>query len=150
MFFLLTVSGREAQFLDDEADIALTFAPNDASHRCVLCGEDLLETVDGYASDTTGLDCPAADGDDQAHQPERVPLSWANSAAILANDEQDSLTLSVSVGDPRGAFCFTVRRIPDDAEGDLAGRLVIHMPYPGETLPHREITELHPGTFVVG
>jgi len=50
----------------------------------------------------------------------------------------------VSVGDPRGGFCFTVRRLRD-------GRIVIHMPYPKEGLPHMDTAELvGPGTLTVG
>lgn len=84
------------------------------------------------------------------HVPERVPLSWVNSAAIDADDKDDSVTVSISVGDPRGAFTFTVRRIPDDAESDLAGRLLMHLPYPGHPLPHEPLTEHHPGIYLIG
>ena len=84
------------------------------------------------------------------HVPERAPLSWVNSAAIDADDKDDSVTVSISVGDPRGAFCFTVRRIPDHAESHLAGRLLMHLPYPGHPLPHEPLTEHHPGTYLIG
>jgi len=84
------------------------------------------------------------------HAPERVPLSWVNSATVDTDGKDDSVTVSVSVGDPRGAFCFTVRRVPDHAEGDLAGRLLLHVPYPGEPLPHQQLTAHHPGTYLIG
>lgn len=59
------------------------------------------------------------------------PLTWLNSARIVTNPENDEVSCLVSVGDPRGAFCFTVRRLSD-------GRLVIHTPHPGETMAHME------------
>lgn len=84
------------------------------------------------------------------HDPERIPLSWCNSAAVHTDESEDSVTVSISVGDPRGAFTFTIRRVPDDAEGDLAGRLIMHTPYTGEPMPHAALTVLHEGTHVVG
>jgi hypothetical protein len=145
MYSTLTVDGDESQFIDDDAHVAVAFPGSDATHRCATCGEDLTETTQGYESELTGGTCPCAD--DDAHDAEPVPLSWVNSAAILTDDGEDSVTVTISVGDPRGAFCFTVRRI---ADGDLVGRLVLHTPYPGECMPHRPLTQLHPGTFVIG
>lgn len=73
---------------------------------------------------------------------ENRPLGWLNSARIVTSPEENSVTCCISVGDPRGAFCFTVRRKPD-------GTLLIHMPHPGESLPHMDTREDHPGTLVV-
>lgn len=67
---------------------------------------------------------------------------WFNSARIHVDPERDEVTCAVSVGDPRGAFVFTVRRKPD-------GELLIHTPYPGEGMPHMRTKELHKGTLVV-
>ncbi len=71
------------------------------------------------------------------------PLSWFNSARITTDPDDDAVHCVVSVGDPRGGFCFTVCRKPD-------GTLLIHTPYPGEGMAHEETHELHPGTLVVG
>lgn len=70
------------------------------------------------------------------------PLSWLNSARITTNADEDSVSCLVSVGDPRGAFCMTVRRLPD-------GRIVLHLPHPGEGMPHLTTQQLHEGTLVV-
>lgn len=72
------------------------------------------------------------------------PLSWLNSAAIDFDYDQDSVSVSISVGDPRGAFVFTVRRRPD------TGELLLHTPYPGEGMPHMALEALQPGTFRIG
>ena len=70
------------------------------------------------------------------------PLSWLNSVRVTADIEEDAVHCVVSVGDPRGGFCFTVRRLPD-------GKLIIHTPYPGESAPHVEVTSVRPGTLEV-
>lgn len=76
--------------------------------------------------------------------PHAAPLGWCNSAAIHADIEEDSITCSISVGDPRGAFTFTIRRRPD------TGDLIMHVPHPDETQPHKDGVEyLHPGTYRV-
>ncbi|MFD8493365.1 hypothetical protein [Amycolatopsis sp. NPDC059657] len=69
---------------------------------------------------------------------------------VGVDEDEDSVTLAISVGDPRGAFTFTVRRVPDDVDGPLAGRLIMHTPYPTEPLPHEHLTPLHPGTHLIG
>jgi len=71
------------------------------------------------------------------------PLSWLNSARITIDPCEDAVHCVVSVGDPRGGFCFTVRRMPDS-------RLVIYTPYPGEDLPHEQTQKLDEGILVVG
>lgn len=70
------------------------------------------------------------------------PLSWLNSARVSVSHKDDAVYCAVSVGDPRGAFVFTVRRLSD-------GRMVIHTPVPGEGMPHMETAQLHEGTLIV-
>jgi len=82
--------------------------------------------------------------------PERVALSWCNRAGIRADETDDAIILSLSTGDPCGAFTFMIRRVPDDADSPLAGRLLLHLPYPGQPAPHDAVHPLHPGTFVIG
>jgi hypothetical protein len=122
------------------------------THRCRACGEELTETVAGYVSTSGDRDCVDADPDDgvTVHDAERVPLSWCNSAGIRLDESQDSVTVMISVGDPRGAFVFTVRRVPDDVDSDLAGQLVMYVPYPGEPAPHMPLSPLMDGTYLVG
>ncbi|MCE7007084.1 hypothetical protein LWC34_30280 [Kibdelosporangium philippinense] len=160
MFAVLYVDGEpiglssdspEAVSLEFDADAALT-------HRCRACGEELTQTVDGYENESDGAVCsdfePISDTDPDyghgPHDPERIPLSWCNSAAVHTDESEDSVTVSISVGDPRGAFTFTIRRVPDDVDSDLAGHLIMHTPYPSEPAPHMDLTPLHDGTYVVG
>src|SRR5262249_39058457 len=65
----------------------------------------------------------------QTEADERAPLGWVNSATIHLDREDDAVHVLISVGDPRGAFAMTVRRLQD-------GRLVMHVPYPGEGMSH--------------
>jgi hypothetical protein len=157
---MLYVDGDNPQFVDDErVTVSLEFSCDGAAtHRCAACGEDLVSTVDSYEGESSGCVCTEYAPDDWGEEPSdggphdarRLPLSWVNSAAITADEESDSVTVSISVGDPRGAFSFTIRRIPDDAGADVAGRLVLHAPYPGEPLPHERLTTLAPGAFNIG
>lgn len=82
------------------------------------------------------------DAAENGYEQEPGPLTWLNSARITTDPEDDAVHCVVSVGDPRGGFCFTVRRTPK-------GVLLIHMPTPGERLPHMDTEEHHPGTLIV-
>lgn len=176
MFCALYLDGDPIEHVEESARVSLEFASDSGvTHRCSACGADLIETSDGFETDDGDADCAAHDpygdpynddpdddtaDDDPAddgpadgtgpHSPERIPLSWVNSAVIDTDEKDDSVTVSISVGDPRGAFCFTVRRIPDGADCEIAGRLVMHVPYPGEPLPHERLTEQRPGTYLIG
>lgn len=131
---------------------------NEETHRCRACGEPLTQEGDTFTGGREGVQClenvldePDAEGNDYGpHDPEPIALTWVNSAGIHLNEGDDSVTVTISVGDLRGAFAFTVRRIPADADSELAGRLIMHMPYPGEGSPHMATKELHPGTLLIG
>jgi hypothetical protein len=160
MFAALCADGLPIASDGETESVTLEFGTGaGALWRCRACGEDLTETTAGWAAEAAdGLLCAAYDPADGAltgsqegrHDPERIPLSWCNGAGIRVDESADSVTLSLSVGDPRGAFTFTLRRICDDAPGELAGRIVLHTPYPGESLPHMPLTAVRPGTYLVG
>lgn len=86
---------------------------------------------------------PAAENGEQTEADEATPLGWCNSAAITLDRGDDAVHLTISVGDPRGAFCLTVRRLP-------SGELVMHVPYPDGTYMHMPLTALHAGTYRIG
>jgi hypothetical protein len=134
-----------------------------AQWRCKHCGADLNEypAQDGggvtWQNEDGGawaVDCPDAeegkDGGFGPHEPARVPLSWVNHAAVTLNEGEDSVTVSISVGDPRGSFGFTIRRMPDTEDATYPGQLLLHTPYPGEPSPHMALKQLHDGTFLIG
>jgi hypothetical protein len=160
MFTAVTVYGTPVGLSDPEAEIvSLEFGAGDGlEYRCRACGEDLTETAHGFVNDAGEATCRCADTDTASdedseaglHDVERIPLSWCNSAKISADAEDDSVTVAISVGEPRGAFTMTIRRVPDDVDGPFAGQLVMHLPYAGQPSPHMELTHLHPGTLAVG
>lgn len=145
----ITVDGTNADMDDDEFDHVEVIPYNADSEYVTRCTECRAEfDSDGPQGDD--LNCPELedqDGNVQRHALESLPLTWANNAGIRLDDDEDSVTVSISVGDPRGAFTFTVRRVP---EGEYAGMLMMHLPHEGEPMPHAKITEIHPGTFVIG
>lgn len=93
-----------------------------------------------YDSEVTVRIANDAAADDEDQDP--GPLTWLNSARITTDPADDAVHCLVSIGDPRGAFCFTVRRLPD-------GRIVLYVPYPGDPTPHENIKEIRPGTLEV-
>jgi hypothetical protein len=102
-------------------------------------GVDLFSRADPEESPCVRISNPDAEnGYDEC----RGPLAWLNSARLSVNSDEDSVSCVISVGDPRGGFCFTVRQLAD-------GRIVLHMPHPDESMPHMTTEVLHPGTLVV-
>ncbi len=69
-------------------------------------------------------------------------LSWLNSARITADPDKDAVYLNVSVGDPRGAFSFAVRRTS-------TGEIFIESPTPDDGMPHMETKQRAPGQLVI-
>lgn len=162
--FVLSANGEMVSTDYDGDSSVITFDnAEEAEWRCAACGEDLYEDACGYIGESGSALCTAyepdaesaadddtePDADEGPHRPQRVPLSWTNGATIRTEPDEDSITVTISVGDPRGAFAFTVRRIPDDASNN-GGRLIMHTPYPGEPLPHVDLTADHAGTYWVG
>lgn len=163
--FVLSADGQMlASDIEDETSSVALENANGTEWRCAACDAELSEDVDGYTDETGSQICDAYDPDEDPdirdgesapdigegpHWPERIPLSWTNSAGIHTDPDEDSITLTVSVGDPRGAFAFTVRRVPDDTDMH-AGRLMLHVPSPEDITPHAGLTPVHPGTYRVG
>ena len=164
MFAALYADGRLVDSDGDTESVGLELDTGRALWCCRACGAELAETTSAYTTDTTdttgGPVCwayePAEDTGtgpgfgEGPHDPQRVPLSWCNHAGIQVDPGSDSVTVSVSVGDPRGAFTLTLSRVPDDAAGELAGRVVLHVPYPGQPLGHLPLAEVRPGSYAVG
>lgn len=102
-------------------------------------GED---SPKGYSDDDDLTVRIHNDSAENGYEQSPGPLSWLNSARVTTDPQDDAVHCVVSVADPRGGFCFTVRRLSD-------GRIVLHCPYPGEAMLHANLAELHPGTFVI-
>lgn len=111
-------------------------------------------------------DCPECEGHGfLAHVAEPMPLSWCNSAAIRLDEGRDTVTVTISVGDPRGAFAMRVERCmfqcsECDGSGTLYGgtelstpcvrcketgqidELRLSVPAPADAFAHRELEVL--------
>ena len=103
------------------------------------------ETAEGegaFVEDPDGFYVRISNPDaENGHDETAGPLDWLNSARVTINPKHDEVTCSVSVGDPRGAFTFIVRRLTD-------GRILIHTPHPGET-QHMDTKDIGRGTLVI-
>lgn len=104
--------------------------------------DDIEDTDTRYSYDGEATVRICNDAAENGYEQEPDALTWLNSARITTDPKDDAVHCLVSVGDPRGAFCFTVRRMPD-------GKIIINTPYPGEGMAHQETKELNPGTLVV-
>lgn len=150
----------------------------DAESRCKRCSRDLVDYGELQDEEDQSPFCPeefqTSDDDEEdrlRHDPEPLPLTWFNSAAFDFSAEEDSVTVSISVGDPRGAFAFTIRRLPahtfepySDAPercrscGELPqdrrhsgrGQLVMHTPYERMGMPHVPVKKVSDGTYLIG
>ena len=122
---------------DDMACLTVQMQCDDA-----IDGRDADVQATGYSYDCNATVRISNDAAENGYDQDPGPLDWLNSARITTDPDDDAVRCAVSVGDPRGAFTFTVRRLSD-------GRLVIHVPYPGESLAHVETTHLHEGTLLV-
>ena len=102
--------------------------------------DDFIEDSEGSV-ELTLPDCSlSVEEEEGTAYPATSPMQWCNSAG--ADIREDSVQVWISIGDPRGAFVMEARRLGD-------GRIVLHLPYPGESEPHMETEHLHGGTLVV-
>lgn len=85
----------------------------------------------------------ANDAAENGYDQDPGPLTWLNSARITADPQDDAVHCVVSIGDPRGGFCFTVRRMQN-------GQIVIHTPDPSDGMAHMATQQVRPGTLIVG
>jgi hypothetical protein len=142
------VNGDAIQGISEEADacqgeVESVKVNGDPEYTltCRTCGG----RYDADGPDDEDREC----NDDGGHKLVPIPLSWMEHASIRVDEENDTVTLSISVGDPQGAFQFTLTRVPVDAATN-AGKLFLHVPYEGMSAPHVPLTRTHGGTFLLG
>lgn len=131
------------------------------SHRCANCGEETdqddivmfgVESCDGSGNmadcpthivDGDG-DCESCDGSGELeiHDWEPIPLNWCNSASIHARPDRDEIQVTISVGDPRGAFVLAVESREDG--------LYLSVPHAGMGMSHMPLTERSAGWYKIG
>lgn len=135
--------GEVTTEVDDLSSIQLVINNEGTDH--VVCGQCRAPLTDIGANTWNDADghwlCRDTE-DGGPHTPQPEPLSWINSASIWPQPEEDSLTVAVSVGDPRGSFCMTVRRVN--------GRILLDVPHPDAPSLHMPLQALRTGTYQVG
>lgn len=119
----------------EEADIA-NDEPCDGSGNFVDC-------VDHGLDGEEGCDHCNGSGQIEIHEWEPSPLAWCNSAAIHWDPSADRVTVTISVGDPRGAFAMEITRNSDN-------ELHLSVPHEHMSQPHMPLRERSPGWFKVG
>jgi hypothetical protein len=139
-----TTDEPEGDDVDGECPDSGNWVPCGECQGTGECSEPAHET-DGDECVCGGSgDCAASceSGTVEVHEWEPVPLHWFNSAGIHANPEGDEVIVTISVGDPRGAFAMTVWR---NSEGDL----MLSAPHPSNGMPHMKLTETTPGYYKI-
>lgn len=164
MYANVSIDGEDQSIDDFESSTVEFGGENDeTSHRCKACGLELIEDADSFRAvdGPRWLDAAEChenvrdestddDSDYGPHDPEAIPLRWVNSAGVSVDEEHDSITVWISVGDPRGGFTMEIRRIDPEADSDLAGKLIMHLPHEAASMLHMPLKELHAGTYVIG
>jgi hypothetical protein len=69
-------------------------------------------------------------------------FSWVNSAGIHLNEQDDTIDLAISLGDPRGAFIMRLYRTAN-------GQIRMEVPYPEQGFLHLPLRELGRGVYAV-
>jgi hypothetical protein len=113
--------------------------------ECSSCRRELTEHSQGYLDDEDSRTCRDVEPL-QLHTPVEAPLSWLNSAAINPDPDDNSISLLVSIGDPRGAFCMYLRKTPD-------GQIIMDVPHPDQNNLHMPLTPVYKdalGAYKVG
>jgi hypothetical protein len=143
---------------DDEPRIVVNL-PDELP--CRHCSDPLVQYAGGvpgfvWQSDhDNSVTCaanndPADDDATGLHEPVPGPARWCNHASVTIDNDEDTVTVAISVDDPQGAFAMTIQRVPDDADNEHAGRLLLKIPYADMSYPHMPVGQLQPGVFVLG
>lgn len=123
---------RETGTADDGTDARATV-------RCTACGWTFADDDSAAESECPDVD---ADDDEGPHVLEAIPLAWLNSARVVLDEDNDTVSVHISAGDPNGAFAMDIRRTPD-------GTMILTVPHAGTIAPHMFMREIHTGAFEI-
>ena len=146
----LTVNGSPKLLEDDDLNLTASIEGGD---YCAHCGESIAEYTTGWEHDTTGnrwcynlTDDEAAE-DDDATAAAPAPTAPGNWAGVTIEPDEGTTQVEISVGDPRGCFTMTLRRVRD-TEGRT--HLFLRVPHPEDSTPHAPLREVYPGYYEIG
>lgn len=127
----------------DLVDVSLTLNEDGdmQDKRCAHCKQDMdpdrpTHTIDG--------DEFCDDNDDEAHESEWSPLTWAKNVQIDVDEEEDQIDLTIATGDPRGGWQLRLRRDPE------TGAVYMSVPFDGMADQHGPMRQIGPGTYAIG
>lgn len=126
----------------DSVRIELNSEGDLSAYECSACGEELNEADPRETLDGGATVCP--DSDDERHQPQIVPLTWAKNISVDFDEDDDRIDLAIATGDPRGAWQMRLWR------DHTTGKVMMSLPHANMSEPHEPIREIHPGTFEIG
>ena len=145
----LTVNGSPELLEDNDLNLTASIEEGD---YCAHCG-DLIAEYSEWVHDSSGqvwchdlTDDEAAD-DDDATAATPAPVAPGNWAGVTIKPDEETTQVEISVGDPRGCFTMTLRRVRD-SEG--RARLFLRVPHPEDSTPHASMREVHPGYYEIG
>lgn len=143
---------REEYLEDDEFSV---HAEIEEATRCQHCADPIAEYPGiGWVHDGTGerwcgnlTDEEAAEDDEAtaAAPGTSLPGNWIG---LSTDPEKESVSVQISLGDPRGCLEMTVRRWENPETGQRG--LLLSLPHPDDSTPHVDLTEWHPGTYFIG
>jgi hypothetical protein len=160
MWAEVTFNGTVIQHIDDEDGTLLAQFDWDQEPlpwRCVHCGDRFADEAAGadgtcmYSDtctvpvDVTGHDCNTDHEHCVCHHDlvnEAEPFSWVNSAGIHFDEAKDQIDLSISLGDPRGAFVMSVFRLPN-------GQIRMEVPHPEDGFLHLPLRQIGTAVYIV-
>lgn len=149
---------RDEYVEDDEFSV---HAEIEEATLCKHCDEPIAE-YDGWVHDHTAnrwceniTDSEAAErrvkaevyGYDEPAEAEPGKSLPGNWIGMSTKPEDESVSVQISLGDPRGCLTMTVRRVRDE---DGNERLLLRVPNPDDSTPHVTMREIAPGTYQIG
>ena len=138
---------REEYLEDDEFSVQAEIGEE---IRCKHCTEPIAEYPGvGWVHDASGSTPCAGEEDDpdggRATPGTSLPGNWIG---LSTDPEKESVSVQISLGDPRGCLEMTVRRWENPETGQRG--LLLSLPHPDDSTPHVDLTEWHPGTYFIG
>jgi hypothetical protein len=109
--------------------------------RCAACEEEM--DPDNPTA-VLGGDDKCLDTEDGTHDPEWLPLSWAQNVVIEVDEEQDMITLSLAHAEPRGGWSMRFWRNQEN------GQILMSLPHEGMNEPHASMRKISESTYEVG
>lgn len=159
MFAIVRFNGDAPESLiEDDGSLMVEFdwEAKRVQYRCRICNAVFPIEEDAENDPCLDAECVVHTGDENCDDhgceyaghdvvAEEEPLAWVNSAGVHLDEDKNRVDVTVSVGDPRGAFVMSLYK-------DNDGRVYMEVPYPEKPWLHAELKPVHEssrGFFIV-